>query len=52
MAQTSINALNVFSELRKEAEAQEGPEMTLDEINAEIKEVRKLKNERNGICSY
>ena len=46
------NALNVFSELRKEAEAQEGPEMTLDEINTEIKEVRKLKNERNGICSY
>ena len=46
------NALNVFSELRKEAEAQEGQEMTLDEINAEIKEVRKLKNERNSICSY
>ena len=45
------NSLNVFSELRKEAEAQEGPEMTLDEINAEIKEVRKLKNERNGHCA-
>ena len=46
------NALNVFSELHKEAEAQEGPEMTLDEINTEIKEVRNLKNEHNGICSY
>ena len=44
-------ALNVFSQLRKEAEAQEGPEMTLDEINAEIREVRRLRKERNGVCS-
>ena len=53
MAQTSMTAesnndirekaLNVFNELIKDARAQEGPEMTLDEINAEIKEVRKLK---------
>lgn len=27
-------------------------EMTLDEINAEIREVRRLRKERNGICSY
>lgn len=45
-------ALNVFNKLRKEAETQEGPEMTLDEINTEIKEVRNLKNEHNGICRY
>lgn len=44
-------ALDVFSQLRQEAEAQEGPEMTLDEINAEIREVRRLRKERNGICS-
>lgn len=27
-------------------------EMSIDEINAEIREVRRLKKERNGICSY
>ena len=27
-------------------------EMTLDEINAEIREVRRLRKERNGICSH
>lgn len=26
--------------------------MSLDEINAEIREVRRLKKEHNGICSY
>ena len=26
-------------------------DMTLDEINAEIREVRRLKKERNGVCS-
>lgn len=26
-------------------------EMSLDEINAEIREVRRLRKERNGICS-
>lgn len=26
--------------------------MTLDEINAEIREVRRLRKERNGVCSY
>lgn len=27
-------------------------EMSLDEINAEIREVRRLRKERNGICSH
>ena len=27
-------------------------EMSLDEINAEIREVRRLRKERNGVCSH
>lgn len=27
-------------------------EMTLDEINAEIREARRLKKERNGVCCH
>jgi len=27
-------------------------DMSLDEINEEIREVRRLKKERNGICSH
>ena len=44
-------ALNVFSKLRTDAENSNAPEMTLDEINAEINEVRRLRKERkNDIC--
>ena len=44
-------ALNVFSKLRTDAENSNDPEMTLDEINAEINEVRRLRKERNNdIC--
>lgn len=43
MAQTAI-----FESLRSAAERGEAPELTLDEINAEIKEVRRLRKERNG----
>lgn len=44
-------ALNVFNKLRADAENSNEPEMTLDEINAEINEVRRLRKERNnGIC--
>ena len=43
--------LNVFSKLRTDAENSNDPEMTLDEINAEINEVRRLRKERNNdIC--
>ena len=34
------------------AERGETPELTLDEINEEIREVRRLRKERNGICSH
>lgn len=44
-------ALNVFAQLRKDAEKQEGPEMTLDEINAEIHEFRQSRREHHGLCS-
>ncbi len=27
-------------------------DMSLDEINAEIREVRRLRRERNGVCSH
>lgn len=39
-------AIQAFREIRKEAEAQTGPEMTLDEINAEINAVREAKRKK------
>ena len=46
-------ALYAFNELRADAENSNEPEMTLDEINAEINEVRQLRKERkNGICGH
>ena len=44
----SANARAAFESLRSAAERGETPELTLDEINAEIKEVRRLRKERNG----
>ena len=41
-----------FNELRAKAERGETPELTLEEINEEIREVRRLRKERNGICSH
>ncbi len=41
-----------FERIRAAAETGETPELTLDEINAEIREVRRLRQERNGICSH
>ena len=41
-----------FKQLRAKAERGETPELTLDEINEEIREVRRLRKERNGICSH
>lgn len=39
-------AIMAFREIRKEAEAQTEPEMTLEEINAEINAVREAKNKK------
>ena len=47
----AANARAAFESLRSAAERGETPELTLDEINSEIKEVRRLRKERNGICS-
>ena len=46
----AANARAAFESLRSAAERGETPELTLDETNAEIKEVRRLRKERNGIC--
>ena len=42
-------ALNVFSKLRAEAENSNTPELTLEEMNAEIDEVRRLKEKHHGV---
>ena len=48
----TANAKATFKELRAKAERGETPELTLDEINEEIREVRRQRKERNGICSH
>ena len=45
-------ALEAFNRIRAAAERGDTPELTLDEINAEIREVRRLRKERNGVRSY
>ena len=45
-------AREAFDRIRAAAERGDTPELTLDEINAEIREVRRLRKERNGICSH
>ena len=56
MAQTftedevTAKAKAAFKELRAKAERGETPELTLEEINEEIREVRRLRKERNGEC--
>ena len=58
MAQTfaedevTAKAKAAFKELRAKADRGETPVLTLDEINEEIREVRRLRKERNGICSH
>lgn len=42
----------VFEQIRSAAEKGDTPELSLDEINAEINEVRQLKKSRNGVRSY
>ena len=43
----SIQAKN-----EEEDERENNIDMSLDEINEEIREVRRLRKERNGICSH
>lgn len=42
-------ALRAFSALREAAECRDEPEMTLDEINAEIAAARAERHARNGV---
>ena len=44
-------AIKAFENMCKTAR-ENNIEMSLDEINAEIKEVRRLRKERNGVRSY
>ncbi len=48
----TAKARAAFQRIREAAERGDTPELTLDEINAEIREVRRLRKERNGICSH
>ena len=41
-----------FENIRVSTEKGETPELTLDEINEEIRDVRRLRKERDGICSH
>ena len=50
--EVTAKAKATFKELRAKAVRGETPELTLDEINEEIREVRRLRKERNGICSH
>ena len=50
--EVTAKAKAAFKQLRAKAERGETPELTLDEINEEIREVRRLRKERNGICSH
>lgn len=45
-------AREAFERARMNAEKGITPELTLDEINAEIREVRQSRKERNGVRSY
>ena len=50
--EVTTKAKAAFKELRAKADRGETPELTLDEINEEIREVRRLRKERNCICSH
>ena len=45
---TTSEALMAFKNVRSAAERGETPELSLDEINAEIREARRLRKERNN----
>ena len=46
----TAKAKATFKELRAKAERGETPELTLDEINEEIREVRRLNQHSNRTC--
>ena len=48
----TAKAREAFNRIRSAAENGDTPELTSDEINAEIREVRRLRKERNDIRSY
>ena len=50
--EVTAKAKAAFKELRAKADRGDTPELTLDEINEEIREVRRLRKERNGVRSY
>ena len=50
--EVTAKAKAAFKELRAKAERGETPELTLDEINEEIREVRRSRKERNDISSH
>ena len=45
----STDALDLFLEQRKAAEANQEPELTLDEINAEIRAVREERRKKKSV---
>ena len=47
LEEDEVTAKAAFAEIKTMAERGEFPEMTLDEINEEIREVRRLRKERN-----
>lgn len=49
--ETTTKAREAFENMCKTAR-KNNIEMSLDEINAEIREVRRLRKERDGICSH
>ena len=48
----TAKARMAFQNIRAAAERGETPELSLDEINAEIRAVRQSRKERNDICSH
>lgn len=48
----SIRAREAFHRIRAAAERGDTPELTLDEINEEIREVRRLRKGNDGVCGY
>ena len=50
--EVSAKAHEAFNRIRAAAENGDAPELTLDEINSEIREVRQLRKERDGVCSH
>ena len=50
--EVTARAKAAFAEITAMAERGEFPEMTLDEINEEIREVRRLRKERNHLFVF